>query len=148
MWGTLQTQAEAQSNLDRQVARRIAQLREKAAQGTITAAQAEELRRLTGEVPSDFYTAEDAVDAGWDAFEEESREQIKNLPDNVKSGVGSITRWAGETVGGAGGGLFAGLFKGMANKTTVIVGVVIVAVLAWAFLRGPLKGAKVKFIPI
>lgn len=150
LFGTSNAQgaAEAQANLDKLRAARIAQLRPKIEAGTATPAQIEEWKRLTGETATDQFAAEDDLEAGWDTFEEESWENVKALPGNIKSGVGSVTQWVGETVGGASGGLLKGLFKGWANPVTIGLLIVIVVVVGWAFLKGPLKGAKVKFIPI
>ena len=155
MWNPFsngQSAAEAQANLDRQVKLRTAQLQRKAEKGTATDADWAELRRLTGETPSDFYTAEDNLDAGWNEFEQDAWDNAKSLPGDIANGVKGGAGWLGETVGGIvgnlGGGAVKGLFKGWANPVTITILIVGAVVVVWAFLHGPLKGAKLKAIPI
>lgn len=97
-FGTNQSASDAQANLTRLQTRRIEQLRKKAAAGTLTAAQAEELRRLTGEIPSDFYTADDPLDAGWDTFQEEAQNNFENIPGSVAAGGSAVKDWLTEKV--------------------------------------------------
>lgn len=135
-----QSAEEANANLQRQREERLKQLRARLDAGTITPVQLEELARLEGNDPS-FYSADSYLDAGWDTFQTEAWNNTKNLPGTIAGG-------AGKALGSINGEFLKGFFKGWANPVTVIGGLILAGVLAWAFLKGPLKGAKVKVIPI
>lgn len=126
---------EYQKNYRRIAALRMAQLQRKLEAGTITAAKYDaEMNIVVNSAP------EDANAAYWDVFWDEYEAQLKKLPTYAGHAAGYVAN----VVGTAAGGAVSGLFKGFANPTTIVLAVVVVVVVGWAFLKGPLKGTKVK----
>lgn len=146
-WNLTQSGPDAQAGIDRLTAARIKQLQAKADAGTITAAQADELAKLTGGNASD-YLAADPLDEAWTTFNDTLASEVTNLPATIQNGVGNAASWAGQLAGNTGGSLIKGFFKGWANWATLGLFAVGAFVLWWAFTRGPLKGAKLKTIPV
>lgn len=137
------TYNEQRDNYVRMAAKRIAQLERQLAAKKITQAKYDaEMVIVSNAAPAD-------ADAEfWDDVWDEVLSNVGELPGKIQSTVASGSNWLGQTAGSISGEFTKGLFKGWANPVSLTVAAVTLAVIVWAFWKGPLRGAKIKTIPL